>query len=245
VAVFETPNEVAAIVAFTLPVTFLVETVNLAVKLPAGIVTVAGTVADVKLLVSFTAIPPVGATALRVRVPEEDAPPFTLAGVRLKETRTGGLTVIVAVCETAPRVAVTLTAFAIDTATVVALKVALAAPARTVTVVGTLTVVAPLTSLTTNPPFGAIPFNVAVPTEVAPPVNEFGLKLRDATEIGDIVSVADLVTLPSLAVIVAEVWVVTALVETENDALICPAEIVTELGTMAEPLLLAMLTTAP
>jgi hypothetical protein len=68
---------VAEVDAVTVPV----ETVNVAVLLPAATVTDAGTVAEALLLESETARPPVGAAALKVTVPVDDAPLVTLAGL--------------------------------------------------------------------------------------------------------------------------------------------------------------------
>lgn len=63
-------------------VTEVVATVKLAFVAPAGIVTLAGTVAAALLLDSVTAAPPEGAGALKVTVPVDGLPPPTLAGLR-------------------------------------------------------------------------------------------------------------------------------------------------------------------
>jgi hypothetical protein len=61
----------------------LVETVNVAVVAPAGIVTLAGTLVTMVLLVlSETANPPVGAGPVNVTVPFTDVPPATRVGLR-------------------------------------------------------------------------------------------------------------------------------------------------------------------
>jgi len=79
--------------------TGLVLTVKVAVAAPAATVTLAGTVAaDVLLLVSVTAAPPVGAAPLSVTVPVDEAPPVADVGFTLTELTTGGVTVRVAVC---------------------------------------------------------------------------------------------------------------------------------------------------
>jgi hypothetical protein len=76
----------------------LVVTVKVVDVLPAGTVTLAGTVAAELPLESVTTAPPVGAGELSVTVPVELAPPVTLVGFRLTEERTadGGSTVSVA-----------------------------------------------------------------------------------------------------------------------------------------------------
>jgi hypothetical protein len=61
----------------------LVETVNVAVVLPAGIARLAGTLVTIVLLVlSETTNPPVGAGAVNVIVPFADVPPATRVGLR-------------------------------------------------------------------------------------------------------------------------------------------------------------------
>ena len=65
--------------------TALVLIVNVAVVEPAGMVTLAGTVATAVLLLDrFTVVPPVGATVFNVTVPVEGFPPVTTAGFRLR-----------------------------------------------------------------------------------------------------------------------------------------------------------------
>jgi hypothetical protein len=66
-----------------------------------------GTVALVRLLDSLTTIPPVGAADDKVTVPVVEVSPVTATGLILTETNVGGVIVSVAVCATAPRVAVT------------------------------------------------------------------------------------------------------------------------------------------
>jgi hypothetical protein len=63
-------------------VTVFVVTVKVAVVLPAGTATVAGTVADVVLLDRATEIPPLGAAPVKVTVPVDEVVPVTLAGLR-------------------------------------------------------------------------------------------------------------------------------------------------------------------
>jgi hypothetical protein len=58
-----------------------VVTVKVAVVLPPATVTEAGTVAEALLLDRVTERPPVGAAALRVTVPVDDALPMTLVGL--------------------------------------------------------------------------------------------------------------------------------------------------------------------
>jgi len=72
--------------------------VNPAVATPAGIVTLAGTVALALLLLRATAKPEAGATALSVTVQAEDPGAFTVLGEQIKPlTVTAAFTVTVAV----------------------------------------------------------------------------------------------------------------------------------------------------
>src|SRR5258707_14790839 len=69
-------------------VTALVATVNVALVAPAAIVTLAGVLATVVLLLeSVTVAPPDGAAALKVTVPVDEFPPVTLVGFRVSEER--------------------------------------------------------------------------------------------------------------------------------------------------------------
>jgi hypothetical protein len=68
-------------VAETDDVTVLVETVKVAVVLPAATVTEAGVVAAALLLASETDTPPEGAAPLKVTVPVADVPLATLEGL--------------------------------------------------------------------------------------------------------------------------------------------------------------------
>jgi len=84
-----------------------VVTWKVAVVEPAATVTVAGTVASAVLLEeSATEVPPVGAATLRVTVSVEGLPPRTLVGLSETPVATIGVTVSVAVLETALAVAV-------------------------------------------------------------------------------------------------------------------------------------------
>jgi hypothetical protein len=84
----------AEIVAEADPRTGDVFTVKVTLLLPAGTVTLEGTLADALLLESITCAPPAGAGPVSVTVPVEDcAPPMTLVGFNVSEETVGGVTV--------------------------------------------------------------------------------------------------------------------------------------------------------
>src|SRR5947208_15985288 len=66
-------------------------TVKFALLLPAGTVTLEGTLAAALLLESVTCAPPAGAGPLKVTVPVDDCtPPTTLVGFNVSEETAGG-----------------------------------------------------------------------------------------------------------------------------------------------------------
>jgi len=203
VAVWVTEPRFAEIVTDVLEPTDVVLTVKAPEVLPAAMVTVAGTVADDRLLARVMTNPPAGAAALIVTVPVEVLPPATDVGLSFTETRVGGLTVNVAASFVPFKLAVTVTDVAAETGTVLAVKVAVDFPAATVTLAGTVTAALPLANVMGKPPLGAAPLSVTVPVEEAPPVSEAGLKLTDIRVGGFNVRFALWATVPSLAVIVA------------------------------------------
>jgi hypothetical protein len=79
------------IVLVAVAVCVAVETVNVALALPAGTVTDAGTVAADVLLFRLTTAPPMSAGPARVTVPVEEVPPTTLAGARLTPVSAGAV----------------------------------------------------------------------------------------------------------------------------------------------------------
>jgi hypothetical protein len=82
VVVLLTAPEVAVMVTDAFAATVEVVAAKVALVAPAGMVTLAGTVATaVLLLESDTAAPPVGAPAVSVTVPVDPFPPTTLAGL--------------------------------------------------------------------------------------------------------------------------------------------------------------------
>jgi hypothetical protein len=85
-SVFVTPPRVAVMVTEIDALTTLVPTANVALVVPAAIVTLAGVRATVVLLLeSAICAPPVGAGPLNVTVPVDEFPPTTLVGFTASE----------------------------------------------------------------------------------------------------------------------------------------------------------------
>ena len=129
----------------------------------------------------LTTAPPEGAAPVKVTVPVELLPPVTLVGLIVRELTAGGFTVRVAEALLPWYVAEMVATACAVTATVVALKVALVAPAATVMLEGTVTAVLLLCRLTTVPPEGAAADRVTVPVDGLPPVTFAGLRAMELT----------------------------------------------------------------
>jgi hypothetical protein len=116
----------------------------------------------------------------------------------------------VAVWVTPPADAEIVTEVELLTLLVETVKVALVAPAGTVTLAGTVaTPVLLLASVTSVPPDGATPLSVTVPCEVLPPLTEVALSAKEARGTGAgagfTVNVADSVARPDEAVMATRV----------------------------------------
>src|SRR5437763_9153609 len=139
-----------------------------------------------------------------------------------------------------------ITAFAAVTVLVAIGKVAVVAPAATVTEAGTVAALRLLlASVTIAPPAGAALPSVTLPVLPTPPVTAGGLTVTP-TSGGFSVRVTILDAPTDVAVMLACVTAVTALVVTAKLALVAPPATVTEAGTVAAfRLLLVSVTTAP
>ena len=179
-AVRETPPNEAVMVTTVGLATVDVVIVKFAL-VAAATMTLAGTVAAIELLESVTTAPFEGGAAVKVTVPVEELLPTTVVGLSDTEervetvapgvTRNGGDTrVVPANVARMSRVNVPVTAV------VGIVKVALDAPAGTVTLAGTIAMPgAGADRKTTAPPLGAGALSVIVPVKGLPPTTLVGL----------------------------------------------------------------------
>jgi hypothetical protein len=221
VAVCELLPRVAVTVAFwLLAIEAAAVALNVAVVAPAATVTDAGTESEALLLASVTPEPPAGAGWVNVTVHVLIALCPRLVGLQtMPETRTGASRLIVAVFELVPRVVVTVAFWllAIEAAAV-ALKVAVVAPAVTVTDAGTESDVLLLARAMPAPPAGAAWVNVTVQVLTALCPRLVGLQASEETSTGATrvtAAVADFVgsaTLVAVTVTVCEVVMIAGAV---------------------------------
>jgi hypothetical protein len=145
---------------------------NVAVVAPGATVTVPATVSEALLLPSVTLEPPAGAVCVKVTVHVLTALCPKLVGLQATpDTSTGVTRLMVTICELLPRVAVTVALWLVPkVAEAVALKVAMVAPAATVTDAGTVSAALLLARVTLDPPVGAVwaSITVQVPTALCP-----------------------------------------------------------------------------
>lgn len=192
----------AEIVAVVFDDCVRVAIVKLPVDAPAGISSVAGTVAAaVLLLSSVTEAPPAGAGPLKTTVPIEAVPPVTAVGFSVNDETIGDASTVtlVAAVVASGKVALSVTLDSVFVATEVIAKVALVVPAGTSTLVGTTTNAgALLLSITFAPPAGAGALSCSVPVADVPPSNVLGDALIEFVSVR--------VTTQSFAVFEYSVW---------------------------------------
>ena len=144
------------IVALELLPMVAVVALKVAVAAPAGTVIETGTDNRLLLSVILTAVPPLGAACVSVTVQELEAFGPRLAGLHTSdETRADAARLSVALAAAPPYVAVTVALPALEIVCAVAWKLALVAPAATVTDAGTGKELLLPERATTAPPPGA------------------------------------------------------------------------------------------
>ena len=238
VAVRLTPPYVAVNVTAVTVATDEVVTVKVLLVDPAGTVTLAGTDAAAELSDSDTIAPPLGAAALSLTVPVDDAPPTTVVGLSVRDVSVTDVTRVMlnaANSVVLPRVA-TSCAVVLSTGNVVTVNDALVAPAGTVTDAGTLAEPGRLLlRLTASPPAGAGLSRVTVPVAEVPPCTLVGLRVKPVNvgKLGWTTRSAERLTPPPVTVMVTTVRVVTAVVVMKKMPVSLDAGMVAKAGTEA------------
>ena len=196
--------------------------VALAVGLAGILMLATDTVAAfVLLLDKFTITPLAGAGPERVTVPvtvpDAQAQPVTVLGLKSNPAIAGGITVSVNVASRLePELAATITFVDAATGLVVTVNVAVVLFAGTVTPLrppetgGTTIPGGEVVRETKTPPGGAVSLIVTVPVEVVPPVTFSGLKLNWTTGGGSTIKFTATMTAPVEAVTVTGVGTLTA-----------------------------------
>jgi hypothetical protein len=222
--------------------------VNDPVLTPAGISTDAGTVKFALLLANVTEAPPLRAAAVSVIVQVELPAPVREAGLQVSPLTSTGASVTLTAAEVeAPfAVAVIVTGVAAVTLPAVAVKVAVALPAATVTEPGMVNMALLSERATSNPPAGAALFKPRVQVVEAPDNTVAGEQLSVEGTIGPRRLSEALAVAPfRVAVSTAVLSVVTVATDAVKPAVDAPAATVTDAGSVTRALLSAKVTTVP
>lgn len=137
-------------------------------------------------------------------MPVDEAEPTTLVGLRVTDTKPGGVIVSAADALTPPAVPLMVAVVLAATAVVFTVKPADVLPEPTVTLAGTVAAFALDESLIVTPASGAALVSVTVPAELTPPATAVGFKVKVARVAVSTVSTAVLETPANTAVIVAD-----------------------------------------
>ena len=157
-------------------------TVKVLLIVPDAIATEAGTVSNPLLLESAIVTPDDGAAPDTVTVHVDAPPPVRLAGAHISEVNVAwGTKAMDVPCELPLKDAVTLAVKLLVIVPAAAIKVALEAPAATVTDTGTVSRAWSLESETIDPPFPAAPDRVTVHVDDVAVVSVLGLQLNEPT----------------------------------------------------------------
>jgi len=226
------PLRVVVMVAVWLVETVPVVALKVALVAPAPTMTEVGTLRAEQLSERATAVPPVGAALEILTVHVLLALDPILVGLQDTEETVGAvrLTVVVAV---PLRVAVMVAVSLVETVPVVALKVALVAPAPTMTEVGTVRTGRSSERATAVPPVGAALEILTVHVLLALDPILVGLQDTEETVIVGAVRLTVVVAVPLRVAVMVTVWLVeTVPVVALKVALVAPAPTVTEVGTV-------------
>lgn len=253
-AAWEPSGALPPIVTVAVEFTLNVLTVKVALVAPAGIVTLAGTVARLVFpLESVMTTPPAGAAALSVTVPVVERPPRILDGLSVSELNVAplppppptGINVNVAVFVTPAAVAEIVTTVCVVTGTTLTKNPPAMAPCGIVTPLGTVAAgslleSAMVVSVVAGDASRTVPFKLPLPVTVV------WLSVSESGGCAGVsVTCAWSVVPPCVAVIVTSVFAVTALVgrpiERDGD----PAATVTVAGGLAAGESLARFTMRP
>jgi hypothetical protein len=184
------PFAVAVVVTTVSVSTTSADTGKVAERAPSATVTDAGIVKIPLSAARRTSNPPAGARPFNVTVPTPDLPPVRTTGLYATALGLGAWTVSVPVTVVPLNEARTVALMLLGTVAVDAVKVALVAPAGTVTVAGTVTLGLDETNVTTAPSGPAAPLRVTRPVDETPPTTAFGVIATDAGTEGVIARVA-------------------------------------------------------
>lgn len=178
-AVFAVPFSVAVTTAVWAVVTAPATVVNVAVVAPARTVTEVGDVSSALLSYTVTMAPVEGAAVFSRTVQMPLAPDVSVVGLQVKAVGTSGASNETALLtELSFTLAVRMTVLEVVIVNALAVKVALVAPAGTVTEAGDVSNELLSISVTTVPPVGAALLSVTVQRLLAPDPSELGLQPR-------------------------------------------------------------------
>lgn len=180
-------------------------TVKVTELLPAGTVTLDGTVTLLLLLESETDAPPVplGMVAVIVSVPVDSPPPSMVVGEKVSDCTVKGCSVSVPLAIDWFNPAVIVAVISEATAEVRIENETLVLPLATVTDDGTTTFAFELSNATEIPVAGAVPVSVTDPVAIPPETTEPGVMVSEVTLSEEITAPVDLVTDPQVAEMLA------------------------------------------
>jgi hypothetical protein len=184
-AVFELPFKDAVTITDCVLETAAAVALKAPVLAAAAIVTLAGTVKLALLLVKATTTPPVGAGPLNVRLQALVPGPIKAAGVHVRLLRVAdAVSAMVELALPPLALAVTVPVELLEIVPAVAEKVAVVAPAATVTEAGAVSNALLDEMATRTPPAGATALVVAVQVLLAPEFSDVGAQANAITVTG-------------------------------------------------------------